>query len=252
MAAITAALLCQLKTGDTWFRRARRLWKLPLAVRPTAAQVRHRRHHHRQRRQAAVGAAIRPTTRVFSSKPRQPERSISSDLAHIAAWPARRHHQRGRHSLRFAGAAAADGIRRGCGGLFRDQADGRAGPRGSAGRDLRIETLDRRGPDAVPAPTGPTLSAFNAWVELKGLETLPLRAHCAEQERRGTGPVTRTARDGARADTCSTPACPATRAMRWRAANGRDGAESSRWMSASGRGLFRNPRRARTGRYLQQ
>jgi cystathionine beta-lyase/cystathionine gamma-synthase len=58
--------------------------------------------------------------------------------------------------------------------------------------------------------TGPILSPFNAWVVLKGLETLDLRANAQAQSAlkwprrwRSACPV------------CSTPACPATRSTIW-------------------------------------
>ena len=37
--------------------------------------------------------------------------------------------------------------------------------------------------------TGPAMSPFNAWVLLKGLETLPLRVHAADRSRRQASPI---------------------------------------------------------------
>jgi cystathionine beta-lyase/cystathionine gamma-synthase len=92
--------------------------------------------------------------------------------------------------------------------------------------------------------TGPALSPFNAWVLLKGLETLPLglRAHVASTEA-----VARHLAAGTRASSrCSTPASTTTRSAPWRGGRWRPAGAScpsapaaggpgpSRWRTGSG------------------
>ena len=163
MAAMTAALLCQLKTGDhvvaarAAFGSCRWLcdqllpkFGIDVTIIDSADN-------------AAWEAAIRPNDpRVLLRNPRQPDARYRRSRPCLRPGPRARHHQRGRQRLRFAGAAAADGIRRGCGGLFRDQADGRAGPACSPARSAhRKQWIDEV---LMPPPfqrnTGPTLSAF--------------------------------------------------------------------------------------------
>jgi O-succinylhomoserine sulfhydrylase len=69
---------------------------------------------------------------------------------------------------------------RGCGGLFHDQAYRRAGPlpwrRGAAARGSSSGTLE-----PYLKHTGGAMSPFNAWVMLKGLETLDLRCRASAE-----------------------------------------------------------------------
>ena len=60
--------------------------------------------------------------------------------------------------------------------------------------------------------TGPSMSPFNAWVLLKGLETLPLRVAPADGKRRRRSPTGSPATG--RSPGCSIPAAPTTRRRR--------------------------------------
>ena len=62
-------------------------------------------------------------------------------------------------------------------GLFGDQAHRRPGPRASAALFSASEKLILDHYHQPLRQTGPSLSPFNAWVMLKGLETLSLRVH---------------------------------------------------------------------------
>jgi O-succinylhomoserine sulfhydrylase len=69
----------------------------------------------------------------------------------------------------------------------------------------------------VFAPTlrsvGMTLSPFNAWVVLKGMETLNLRMKAQSE---GALAVARWLEAHPPSPACTTPGCPRTRSMRWR------------------------------------
>jgi hypothetical protein len=92
--------------------------------------------------------------------------------------------------------------------------------------------------------TGPALSPFNAWVLLKGLETLPLGSAPTWPAPR---PSRATSRRGTRASSrCSTPASTTTRSAPWRGGRWRPAGAScpsapaaggpgpSRWRTGSG------------------
>ena len=177
MAAMTSALLCLLSHGRPRRGRARRVRLVPLDARQPAQPLRHHPHRDRRRRQRGVGSRDPgPTPRCSSSRPRPTRRWTWSTSNSSAAWRA----AQGITTIvdnAFATprAAAPDGIRRRRRRLFGDQADGRAGP-GAGGRGLRQQRMDRRGALPFQRNTGPICAPFNAWVVLKGLETLDLRA----------------------------------------------------------------------------
>ncbi|SHN52240.1 trans-sulfuration enzyme family protein [Erythrobacter sanguineus] len=176
MAAMTAALLCQLKTGDhvvaarAAFGSCRWLcdqllpkFGIDVTIIDSADN-------------AAWEAAIRPNTRVFFFEtPANPTLDIV-DLAHVCGL-ARAHGITTVVDNAFASPVlqrpmefGADVVAYSATKLMDGQ--GRVLAGAICGSKQWI--------DEVLMPfqrnTGPTLSAFNAWVVLKGLETLPLRA----------------------------------------------------------------------------
>ena len=71
----------------------------------------------------------------------------------------------------------------------------------------------RKIPAGASSSAGMTLAPFNAWVVLKGLETLDIRMQAQSAQRAGAGTVA--AGPAQRGACVSTPACPATRSTRW-------------------------------------
>lgn len=177
MAAMTAALLCQLSAGDHI-----------VAARAAFGSCRWLCDHLLPRfgievtiidsaDNAAWEAAIRPNTKVFFFEtPANPTLDIV-DLAHVCGL-ARAHGITSVVDNAFASPVlqrpmefGADVVAYSATKLMDGQ--GRVLAGAICGSKQWI--------DEVLMPfqrnTGPTLSAFNAWVVLKGLETLPLRAH---------------------------------------------------------------------------
>jgi O-succinylhomoserine sulfhydrylase len=177
MAAMTTALLCQLKTGDhvvaarAAFGSCRWLcdqllpkFGIDVTIIDSADN-------------AAWEAAIRPNTRVFFFEtPANPTLDIV-DLAHVCGL-ARAHGITSVVDNAFASPVlqrpmefGADVVAYSATKLMDGQ--GRVLAGAVCGSQQWI--------DEVLLPfqrnTGPNLSAFNAWVVMKGLETLPLRAH---------------------------------------------------------------------------
>ena len=120
-------------------------------------------------------AAVRPNTKTFFlESPANPTLSIV-DIAAVGEDRARGgRHPRGRQRLRHADLPAPPGARRRLRRLLGHQAYRRPRPlprriilASQAFIDTHIHNFLRQ--------TGPALSPFNAWVLLKGLETLPLR-----------------------------------------------------------------------------
>jgi O-succinylhomoserine sulfhydrylase len=119
-------------------------------------------------------ALSRPAAAVFFESPSNPMQDLVDvaavcTLAHAAGRPGDR-----RQRLRHAAAAAPAGARRRHRRLLRDQAHRRAGP-GAGRRDPRPEEYIDEKVQLLMRHTGPSMSPFNAWVLLKGLETLRLR-----------------------------------------------------------------------------
>mgnify|MGYP005857518787 CR=1 FL=1 len=177
MAAMTAALLCQLKTGDhvvaarAAFGSCRWLVDSLLPRFGIATTVIDSADN------AAWEAAIRPNTRVFFFEtPANPTLDIV-DLGFVCGL-ARAHGITTVVDNAFASPAlqrpmafGADVVAYSATKLMDGQ--GRVLAGAICGTKQWIEEV------LLPFQrnTGPTLSPFNAWVVLKGLETLPLRAH---------------------------------------------------------------------------
>jgi len=177
MAAMTAALLCQLKTGDhvvaarAAFGSCRWLVDSLLPRFGIATTVIDSADN------AAWEAAIRPNTRVFFFEtPANPTLDIV-DLGFVCGL-ARAHGIATVVDNAFASPAlqrpmafGADVVAYSATKLMDGQ--GRVLAGAICGSKQWIEEV------LLPFQrnTGPTLSPFNAWVVLKGLETLPLRAH---------------------------------------------------------------------------
>ena len=154
MAAMTAALLCQLETAITSSRAARRSGRAA-GWSNAAAQIRHlRRLWIDARDPQAFVDATKPKTKVyFLRKTRSTRRWTSSTWLAVCGYRARaRDRVGGRQRLRLARAATAAGVRRGCHRLFRDQADGRAGAR-ARGRGMRDRGVHREHASGVHLAT---------------------------------------------------------------------------------------------------
>lgn len=177
MAAMTAALLCQLSTGDhvvaarAAFGSCRWLCDQLLPKFGIEVSIIDSADN------AAWEAAIRPNTKVFFFEtPANPTLDIV-DLAHVcglaralgitsvvdnafASPVLQRPMEFGADVVAYSATKLMDGQGRVLAGAI---------------------CASKQWIDEVLMPfqrnTGPTLSAFNAWVVLKGLETLPLRAH---------------------------------------------------------------------------
>ena len=176
MAAVHGALFCQLKAGDHVVSARALFGSLPLHRRDPAAALRHRGELRRRHRPRPVGGGDPP-----GHQARLPRVDLEPD--------ARGHrHRRGRRA-RACGRRAGDRRQR-----LRD-ADLPALPRRSAPTSSSIRrpsTSTARGAASAAScsarrdfirgtlepflkHTGGALSPFNAWVMLKGLETLDLR-----------------------------------------------------------------------------
>jgi cystathionine gamma-synthase/O-succinylhomoserine sulfhydrylase len=129
----------------------------------------------RRARPQSVEDAIRDNTKLFSLKPRPIRRWIWSILPKCRRLPMRAAFAWWWTMPLPASLAAAAGSRRRCGGLCRDQADGRFG-RTLAGAVAGDANFINTVLHPYTRNTGNVLSPFNAWVVLKGLETLELRA----------------------------------------------------------------------------
>jgi len=176
MAAMTAALLCQLKTGDhvvaarAAFGSCRWLCDQLLPKFGVDVTIIDSADN------AAWEAAIRPNTKVFFFEtPANPTLDIV-DLAHVCGL-ARAHRITSVVDNAFASPVlqrpmefGADVVAYSATKLMDGQGRVLAG----------AICASKQWIDEVLMPfqrnTGPTLSAFNAWVVMKGLETLPLRA----------------------------------------------------------------------------
>ena len=135
--------------------------------------------------------AVRPNTKAFFFEtPANPTLDLVdiaavSEIAHAAGRAGRR-----RQRVRHAPAAEAAQARRRRRRLFRHQAHRRPGPlprRHRAGLAGLREGSPAQLPASIP---GPSLSPFNAWVMLKGLETLPLRVRAQCETRGRASPIT--------------------------------------------------------------
>jgi O-succinylhomoserine sulfhydrylase len=177
MAAMTAALLCQLSTGDhvvagrAAFGSCRWLVDslLPrFGIETTVIDARDNR---------AWEEAIRPNTKVFFFEtPANPTMDVV-DLSHVCGL-ARAHGIRSVVDNAFATAIlqrplefGADIVAYSATKLMDGQGRVLAGAVCGSEEFINGELL------AFQRNTGPNLSPFNAWVVLKGLETLELRAH---------------------------------------------------------------------------
>jgi O-succinylhomoserine sulfhydrylase len=175
MAAMTAAMLCQLSAGDhvvagrAAFGSCRWLTDTLLPRFGITSTIIDARDTD------AWARAIRPETKLFFFEtPANPDARHRRSGGGVRDRAGGGHHERGRQCIRHPDAAAAAGLWRRHRRPFRHQDDGRAGARAGGAvcgsEDFILNTL-------LPFTrnTGPTLSAFNAWVVLKGLETLDLR-----------------------------------------------------------------------------
>ncbi len=177
MAAMTAALLCQLSAGDhlvagrAAFGSCRWLVDHLLPRFGIATSIVDSRDNQAWER------AIRPNTRVFFFEtPANPTMDVA-DLTHICAL-ARAHSIRTVVDNAFATAVlqrplefGADIVAYSATKLMDGQGRVLAGAVCGSEEFINGELL------AFQRNTGPNCSPFNAWVVLKGLETLELRAH---------------------------------------------------------------------------
>ena len=121
--------------------------------------------------------APRPAALVLLETPSNPMLEII-DLRRFQILRTGRRARRGRQCVRHTLITEAARARRRHRRLFGDQAPRRPGARARRGR-ARTESLDREQLQPFLRNTGPALSPFNAWVLLKGLETLALRVAAA-------------------------------------------------------------------------
>ena len=177
MAAVTTALLGQVKAGDHVVAAQGAVRLLPLRGRGPAAALRHRLdagRRHRSRRSGEARCGRTPRSSSSKARPiRRSKCSTSRRSPRSRTRPARRSSSTmcsRRRSCRSP-LEARRRLRR----LFRDQAHRRPGPlpRRRHPRLARSSSQDHI--HNFIRQTGPSLSPFNAWVMLKGLETLPLR-----------------------------------------------------------------------------
>jgi O-succinylhomoserine sulfhydrylase len=176
MAAMTAALLCQLKTGDHVVAARAAFGSCRWLVDQLLPKFGIETTVIDSADNAAWEAAIRPNTRVFFFEtPANPTLDIV-DLAHVCGL-ARAHGITSVVDNAFASPVlqrpmefGADVVAYSATKLMDGQGRVLAG----------AICASKQWIDEVLMPfqrnTGPTLSAFNAWVVLKGLETLPFRA----------------------------------------------------------------------------
>ena len=177
MAAVFAALLVQVARGAAGRGEPRLVRLVPLHRRRPAAALRASRPcrstaaiWRRGKTALAPGAAL-----TFCESPSNPAMEII-DIAEVA-----------RLTHRAGGILVVDNVfatplvaeaaraRRRCRRLFRDQAHRRPGPRARR-RDPRQRKIHQGRSRAVLPPHRPVaVSPFNAWLLLKGLETLELR-----------------------------------------------------------------------------
>ena len=121
-------------------------------------------------------AAIRPNTKLlFAESPTNPLTEVCdiralAEIAHARGRLARR-----RQLLLHAGAAAAGRVRRRLSSSTRAPSTSTARAASSPARCARSEALVNDKFVPVMRSAGMTLSPFNAWVVLKGLETLSIR-----------------------------------------------------------------------------
>ena len=179
MAAVATTRLRAAQAGRPPRRGARRVRHRGAALRPDPAQVRRRDHLGRSSRTSTAWKARSARIRSCSSSRRRP----------IPVLRDRRHRRHSRTSRRRPGAVLAMRQRR----VLRPRCSGPS----SSGADLVIHSatkyLEGQGrvlagaicgrQDLVTrpaltsscAPAGPAISPFNAWICLKGMETLRMR-----------------------------------------------------------------------------
>ena len=175
MAAVTAALMGQLKAGDHVVAAQGPVRLLPLCRRGTAAAFRRRLDPGRRGgpRRLARGHPAQHQNRV----PRDPDQPDAGDRRHrrrrrdhrmamARRWSSTMCSRRRSASSRWSSAPIASSIRR------PSTSTARAAARR---RHPGEREIHRRPCPQFPAPDRAGLSPFNAWVLLKGLETLALR-----------------------------------------------------------------------------
>ena len=132
----------------------------------------------------AWSKAVRPNTKAFFlESPTNPTLEII-DIAAVAKIA----HEAGAHAgrrqrLRDAAVAVAARARRRLRRLFGDQAHRRPGPLPRRRRPRARRSSSQDNVHNLIRQTGPSISPFNAWVLLKGLETLSVRVHRADRDR---------------------------------------------------------------------
>ena len=175
MAAVTAALLCYLEGRRPHRRRARHVRLVPLHHRDAVPALRHRDDAGRRPRHRRLEGRDAPNTKMFFFEtPANPTLELVDIAAVSEIAHAKRHARRGRQRVRDAAAAEAAAARRRHRHLLGHQAHRRPGPLPRRRRAVLDKFLTDHLQDFL-RQTGPSLSPFNAWVLLKGLETLPVR-----------------------------------------------------------------------------
>ncbi len=190
MAAVAASLLCHLKTGRSCRLGARAVRQLPLYRRGPAAALRHRDHADRRARSRRLGSGGAGPTRAPSSSRRRPTRCSSWSTSRACPRSPRRPARwswsttcspRRCSSGRSRSAPTSWSIRRPSISTARAAASAAS----CWGREEFIEEKLHN----YLKHTGPSLSPFNAWVLLKGLETLPLRVERSTAPRPPPSPI---------------------------------------------------------------
>ena len=193
MAAVTTALMGLVQGRRSRRRRQGAVRLLPLGDRGMAAAL--RRHLDAGRRQGSRCLEDRRCARTpkRSSWRRRPIRRWKSiDIAGGRRHRAQcRRQAGGRQCVRHAALPEPAGARRRLRGLFGDQAHRRPGPRARRRDPGVAKSSSWTMYHQLIRQTGPSLSPFNAWVLLKGLETLPVRV---ERQTETAGAVSSRAR----------------------------------------------------------
>ena len=129
--------------------------------------------------------AMRPNTKsCFLESPTNPTLDVLDIGAHRRDRASGRRAADRRQRVRDADLAKPAGARRRRRGVFGDQAHRRPGPLPRR-RHPVVERLHRRSTSRhFMRQTGPSISPFNAWVLLKGLETLAIRVRAQTETRR--------------------------------------------------------------------
>ncbi len=185
MSAVFFALLALLKSGDRIVAARQLFGSCRYIVTELAAEVRHPERTGRRRRSRAVGEGARkPTQAVLFGSPSNPMLDIVDvkavcDLAHKAGAKVVLDNAFATPILQRPLEFGADIVVHSATKYI----DGQGRTLGGAVLGSKEFILDKLQP--IIRNTGPSLSPFNAWVLVKGLETLGLRVerHCANARR---------------------------------------------------------------------